>query len=235
MKLGKFKILICDDEKEFGDLFHEKLTLELAQYDLETEIHVQTQVHQNLGILSMYDVFYIDIEMPECSGFDLARHIYNYNPKAYIIFVTSKQEYVYDSFDFHPFDFIYKGAIDQVLSKKVAQLINALDIRYYQFDYKGIIRKLDYNSIISIQKHGNNLHFITIMGEYKERKSITQILSELNQSELQFIQIHKSIAVNCKFILEIKGGICYLFNGEFIRISRKYLKTAIHHYLIKSK
>lgn len=58
-----------------------------------------------------YDILFLDIFMPESSGFDVAKKIRNMSLRTHIVFVTAKQELVYDSFEYHPFYFIRKQPI----------------------------------------------------------------------------------------------------------------------------
>jgi two-component SAPR family response regulator len=55
-----------------------------------------------------FDVIFLDIDMPEITGFDAAKKVKEISPESKIIFVTSKHDLVYNSFEYQPFYFIRK-------------------------------------------------------------------------------------------------------------------------------
>lgn len=55
-----------------------------------------------------YNFYFLDIEMPELTGYQIANMIINHDPKAIIIFISTHEKYVFDSFQFKPYSFLRK-------------------------------------------------------------------------------------------------------------------------------
>ena len=73
---------------------------------------------------SVYNFIFLDIDMPEPDGFQLAAKISSSND-CYIIFVTSHPELVYDSLYFRPLNFITKSN-DSFFTEKLHSVVNQL-------------------------------------------------------------------------------------------------------------
>ena len=58
-----------------------------------------------------FSAIFLDLDMPEMTGFEVARQL-GQNVNCFVIFVTSHQELVYDSFNFRPLNFICKDHSD---------------------------------------------------------------------------------------------------------------------------
>jgi two-component system LytT family response regulator len=58
------------------------------------------------------DVVFLDIQMPEVSGFDVARALGSANP-AHVVFVTAYDQYAVQAFEVHALDYLIKPLDDQ--------------------------------------------------------------------------------------------------------------------------
>ena len=72
-----------------------------------------------------FDIAFLDIIMPEYTGFQAAAEVRNLQNQTYIIFITSNDESVYDSFDFQPFQFICKDC-DDIFQNRIKHVITSL-------------------------------------------------------------------------------------------------------------
>ena len=106
-------VFVCDDERAFADLLSDKLTRIFKSLSVDADIKTFTSPK---GCLSAFrgesspDAVFLDIDMPGVSGFDIASEIKKERGGALVIFVSGKQELVFESFDYHPFSFVRKNA-----------------------------------------------------------------------------------------------------------------------------
>ncbi|MEE1219219.1 MAG: response regulator [Ruminococcus sp.] len=111
------KILIIDDEKTFAEnlrVFVEKVFSEMHTV---LEITVTDDSKFVLYNSKQYDVILLDIEMPDCSGIKLASKLNEKNSnddKPHIIFVTNRDELVFDALKQQPFSFVRKSHLDDL-------------------------------------------------------------------------------------------------------------------------
>ena len=67
------------------------------------------------------DAIFLDIDIPEMNGFQIAKNVRKLYPDCMIIFCSSHNELVYESFEYEPFWFLcksdYERKLDSVLEK----------------------------------------------------------------------------------------------------------------------
>lgn len=84
----RLRILLCEDDENFGVLLQEYLTTKGFDCDLQPdgENGYRAFVHNS------YDVCLLDVMMPRKDGFQLAEEIREINTEVPIIFLTAKQQ-----------------------------------------------------------------------------------------------------------------------------------------------
>ncbi len=153
---------------------------------------------------SSFDIFILDINMPQISGIELAKQILLKQPHAFIIFQTAYEEFALKAYQLGAIDYLLKPfgkeelerSINRALAyqkeKKVSfltkngdesYLINQEDIFYIQADLSEVLVK-------------TKTHFSYI------DKKISQIESILDP-EL-FFRVHRSYLINTRKIKYIK-------------------------------
>ena len=113
------KALIIDDErlarKELINLLKE-----YAEIDIFGEAENVEQAKQKIDALQP-DVLFLDVEMPEKTGFELINEI---DTNAQIVFVTAYQDHAIAAFDVNAFDYLTKPVLPERLSETIKNLIN---------------------------------------------------------------------------------------------------------------
>lgn len=210
------KFLICDDD----DLMLKKISL-LIKNSPENKCYsnkiIEITNPTDVNIADEYDVAFLDIDMPQMSGIDLARKIHEQWPNTVIIFITNYVQYAPDGYEVGAFRYLMKNQITE-------KLIDYLDL--------AIKERTKRLRVITIQINGEriNVPVSNILYMESSARIITMHLIENvrpmyqfygNMSDLAqkfeilgFLRVHKSYLVNMKYIeifqckrLEIKGGI----------------------------
>lgn len=193
------------------------------------------------------DVVFLDIQMPEISGFDVLEAIDNEN-LPYIIFVTAYDEYAIQAFEKRAVDYLLKPftherfceAAERVAEKlrdeshpEWQEQINAVLGDYQsQQDYiqRVIIRShakiyfVEVNDIQRVQSAGNYVEILTESGSHLLRETMTKLEQRLDPTH--FMRIHRTAIVNIKYIQEIQpDGEDYLVvmkDGKILSMSKTY-------------
>ena len=111
MTLKNINVAVCDDETEVLDTIKNYLISYQIQYDIECATHTFSNGSDFLESLDKikFNIVFLDIEMPEMDGLEIAKHIREKSADdVYIIFVTSYPSYMHDSFQVQPFQYIVK-------------------------------------------------------------------------------------------------------------------------------
>lgn len=165
-----------------------------------------------------FDVVFLDIDMPEINGFDIAEKI-----KTLIIFVTSHDELVYSSLKFRPFRFIRKSHLEDELPETLAAVNSEISKqnagRKFSFRTKTGEVFLDVGNIEYIEIYGHWLRVSVTGGEPLECYGSLSTLEE-QLAELDFVRVHKSYLVNLKYIYSIEKTLIILDNKTAIPLSR---------------
>ena len=149
------KIFICDDEPKIMSDISAKVRLALPEADISEftsgKFLLEAITENN------FDILLLDIDMPEISGLDIAARLTKLENKPLLVFVTSHDELVYDSLQFHPFGFVRKGYMDKELPRILADCVTELGSRekHFCFHTANADIKLQLDEILYFESDGN--------------------------------------------------------------------------------
>lgn len=226
------KIAIVDDNAEFAKQF----SLMFYSYpfdEYKLEITLITEDFSNIACT--LDVYFIDVDLIECSGFDLSSKIRESNPTAIIVFVTATADYVFESFNYSPFGFLRKEFLHDDFDRTLNRVLLKYKQQnsYYDFEYGGLIAKIYIKDIIYIEKNKNKVNIVTKKQNFSERKSISKIFASLDSS---FGKINRSQIINFDHVDKITQQYFLMSNGKRFFFRNKYRKETMkmyYNYLIK--
>lgn len=225
-------ILICDDDINF--LKQIKAALENNMF-LKKEFEM-TCFTSGKDILdseytkNAYGIF-LDIELSDENGIELAKQINVLNPNIKIFFVSNHENLVFEAIHARPVRFIRKSSIKSDIKEA---------IQFIQKDYKSNTNKIlfgDGSKVVDISAADikylvNNGHYIEIdtgSEQLKLRGKVADYVERL--AKLDFVQIQKGIIVNMEYIDYIKSGCVVLKDNQSFNISREKKETVSKIYL----
>ena len=223
------KIALCDDNETMLKVLTDKIGETYKQDSIAFEIcsFLSGEIFLNSHKEHIFDVVFLDIDMPEISGFDIAEQV-NKTGETLIVFVTSHDELVYSSIKFRPFRFIRKSYLEtelkEVLVAVNAELLKRNAARKYAFQTKSgaVFVDLGLVEYIEIYSHWLSVHIKN--GECLEcYGSLSDMEHEL--SNYDFVRTHKSYLVNCKYIFSIEKNQIILDDKTVIPVSRYKAET----------
>lgn len=217
-------IVICED-----DFLHRSILKEFLVSILDEELLEYVLIEYNSGedLISNYDkvdLLFLDIQMNELSGMDVARKIREFDNNVEILFTTSVEQYVFEAYEVKAYRYLVKPIEYEELKKQVKLCIS---------DY------LSKNSIISIDSNkatvkipiGEILYAEVMKKEvtiYTESKVYT-IETRMKRVEEKlfnygFFRCHHSYLVNLNKVSEIRDKTIFI-NDEEIPVSRMRYKS----------
>lgn len=239
----KIRIACCDDEKQQLELYKTMFTnIEMRQ---DIKLNVEYFLSGNFMLerfqseKNPFDLVYLDMDMDEKSGLDLAKEIrQNYHSDCLILFLTNYPKYMQNSFDVRAFQYMIKPVQFDEFEKK----FNAARKYLEKDDKNRVVLKIDEdnvvfftNEIYYIEKEKSSKQFLV----YLEDKCVVakRVLSAIENQLLEqhFMRTHRSYLVNMKHIRRIQKNDLVLSNGNLVPISRrkeKELKQQFMRYAI---
>lgn len=180
---------------------------------------------------SPYDLYILDIEMPEMNGLKLAKSIREKDSRALFVFLTSYTRYMKDVFDVVTFDFIEKPISDEKLLQILERAATYLNItsQHFSFGYRASRYSLKYDRILYIEKKGRQALIHTFEDVYKTNMTLEEIWKQLNPKS--FVHIHSSYIINLYNLDRKDNEIAIMRNGEKLHITKGYRRElAMRHY-----
>lgn len=245
------KAVIIDDDFSSRYVLREILKKTIGDVELLGEAG---NIEEGIRILESQnpDVVFLDISMPDGSGFDLLDRLKVIDFK--IIFITAYTEYAIKAFKYSAFDYIVKPINVQELTKAIARIpkikkvnskvaVNALKENLFPTVESGAqtiaLPELNGFAIIPVEKivrcEGLR-NYTRIIFKEDEEKVVSRTLLEFENllTPLGFIRIHRSHLVNLANVvryIKAKGGSVELKTGEMLKVSPKYKDELLNRLL----
>lgn len=215
-----YRIAICDDEKEILNDISQKVKICFEQKSIQATYYDVNDSRNLMELLQKenLDVLFLDIDMPYFNGMDIAGYINEQGFNTILVFITSHDALVYQTFAYRPFGFIRKTHMDMELDELIERIKKELTDRKQELVLlKGqeIIRIL-IKEIAYIESEGNYLNIYTKNGVMKFRETMINMESELAYKG--FIRCHKGYLVNSDYIEKLKSGEIEIKYGDEHRL-----------------
>lgn len=232
---NNLKFYICDDNSDFADKIKYEIN-SIIQGNRECDILV---FNSGTALLKQFDIQFadvilLDIDMPEMNGFEVAALLQKRKEDVLIMFVTSHEDKVYQSYDYHPFWFIRKNHMHdlRVIIPKLLRKIDAeKERKRLTFNLKTESKtiEIDINTVTYIESYKNNIIIRDrVIGEKQIRCKITDAEKQLYP--LNIIRIQNGFLVNCRYISKITSREVILTDGTHLGLSRSKIDFVREEY-----
>lgn len=224
-----YRVAICDDENEILNDISERIKACFQEKDISAEYVCMNDPRKLMECLQTekVDVLFLDIDMPYFSGMDIAGYVNENGLQTMLIFVTSHDALVYQTFAYRPFGFIRKTHMADELEELSARIKKELlDRKQELVIEKGqeIIR-IPIRDIIYIESEGNYLNIYEKNTAIKVRETMTNMEKEL--SGKGFIRCHKGYLIHIDYIEKFRTAEVEMRckqENKIIPVGRSYEK-----------
>ena len=226
------RIAIVDDEQIILNSIHKKIQNILNELNIKFEIQDFTSGKTALKEITkkVFDIIFLDIDMPDISGMTIAKKIRMQEENLEIVFITNKDELVYDAIKVVPFRFIRKSRFDEEIQEALHEFIAKLNNKkiFYIFSTSNGEKTVQPTQIryVEVSSHKLSIHMLN------ESFITSGNLKDIEEQfyTYGFIKVHQSFLVNFRFINYIKRNEVILDNGTALPLSRsRYEKTKFEY------
>jgi two-component system, LytTR family, response regulator len=226
---ARFNVLVVDDEP----LARSNLAVLLRRDPQIAAVNECGSGVEALGKIraARPDLVFLDVQMPECDGFDLLEMLGRDLPRA-VIFVTAYDQYALRAFEAGALDYLLKpfdnARFERALNRAKERIAGgngkpddqriaikeAGQVTFVKLSEIDWIEAADYYACLHV---GGKSHLL--------RRSLTDLDQELDPSA--FCRVHRSAIVNLDRVRNLKVGadgeyeVC-LANGTRLPLSRRY-------------
>ena len=226
------QIAICDDDMTTTSQIEEYI----RQIEIEQHIQVQCRIFfdgksfiQSVESGEVYDLIYLDVEMPLMKGLDAAKKLREMEISSLIIYISNYETYCESMIETEPFRFLRKPINDVDLFRKYfMSAYKKLENRneYYTYSYKKIHHKININDIMYFESNNRKICIHTNGNQENNTfyGQLDKVEKELESKSCTFIRIHQSYLVNSTYINTVQHDAVILKNKAELSISEKRQK-----------
>ncbi len=146
-------IAICDDDTIFLSIIKNEIEVELLKNKLDFYIDTYDNSEKLLEIVNSinYDLLFLDIDMPNITGIELVNNYFNKSDIG-IVFVSNRDDLVFDALRCQPINFIRKQHLRDELPTVIESFIKRFfpSRQYYDFNVNRTIKRVQQCDILYI-------------------------------------------------------------------------------------
>lgn len=232
------RIAICEDDAATLDMISSSITALLSKRQFAAELTTASSADQLRREMAekRFDLILLDIQMPKESGVAFAAQLREQGNQTPIIYVSSREDKLYDALNTQPFGFVRKRNFFQDIVSVLGRFLE-LSSRPNQekpmlvLEQKNGVFRVKVEDIRYLEGSGKN-QLLYLEGQ-KEPVTLHSTMDAL-EKELRgsaFLRVHKGYLVNVLYIRAILSGEVQLTDGTTLPLSRRRSQEIREQYL----
>lgn len=227
MAAERLRVAVCDDDEAALSIIASSLKDVFASHgvDATTSLFSSAEELSRVMATRRFDLLLLDIDMPGVDGITFAKHLREQRDKVDIMYISNREDRVFDSLRVSPVGFIRKSRFLEDMSEVVGTYLLARKDRRN----RSVVVLRDHDSVYPVQVNkiiyieGRRKQQIVHVKDNPNTIALTRTMGGLEE-ELKgegFIRIHKGYLVNYLFIEVINEGDVVLTDGTRLPVSRR--------------
>ena len=217
-------IAVCDDDIKTLDEVKQILTDYCRAKKLAAKVSAYCDGTDLLASEESFDIIFLDIEMQQSNGIEVAQKIRRMDMNVPIVYITSYIDYWRRAYKVHAFDFITKPFKPEELCEVMRDYLAALDdaseetITFPTDDGVACFKINDiYYFMFEAKK---KVYVYTAEGRVLFRENLTDIYNMLNKE--RFYQTRRDCVLNLKYVQKIQNEFVIIMkNGDMLPLAQK--------------
>jgi DNA-binding LytR/AlgR family response regulator len=176
------------------------------------------------------DLLFLDIEMPDMTGLELAKSLENYRP--IIIFTTSKKEYAVEAFELNVADYITKPVTPprflqateraQDVYRSRQTTVKVENESFIFIRDSNVIRRIQLDDVLFAEAMGDYVKLYTPDKMYSIHSTLKEVEAKLPIP--RFMRVHRSFIVQISRIDSMEGSTLVIHN-KLVPVADTYRTT----------
>lgn len=234
---SKLTIALVDDNTQTLQLVSNAVKTVFASLSVDAEIEGFSNPKAFLEEIKEreYDLLFLDIEMPDIDGIELAKMIRERYLSTTIIFLSNREDRVFETFEVAPFGFIRKSRfledINEIINLYVKRKYNPTEEKTFVIKGSRETISLPIKNIVYIENKDHFQYFHTSDSDevFVARQTMKAITDEL--SSFGFIEPCKGYLVNYRYISAIRNDDIVLTTKKILPLSRRKSSQFTEEYM----
>lgn len=213
-------IAVVEDDQYYAD----QIKGYLDRFAQENKMDIRTQCFCNgmeiaEGYTPVYDIIFLDIEMPLLDGMSAAEHIRQKDPDVILVFITNLAQYAIRGYGVNALDYVLKPigyAAFAMKLQKACRILAGRETRYVLLTDEQESRKISVSNIRYIEVANHQLIYHTTEGDFFQFGTLRKLEDELGDS---FARCNHCYLINLAYVDGTREDFV-LLGGDTLKISR---------------
>lgn len=226
--MKSIRVCVCDDDGASLMTYSAAVKGSFQSFGIPADVDTYSStssLRTRLASIS-YDAIFLDIDMPREDGITFAKWLRRQKNNVPVIFVTAREDRMFDTFAVQPFGFVRKSRFVSDLNETVRLFLEAnpeLSADMILFPTKTGGFRVNVKQVVYIESSLHTQH-VHLYGQPEiEISSRMEIIEELLR-EKGFIRVHKGYIVNYRYIRRIENTELHLTTGASVPLARSKKK-----------
>ena len=220
------KAVIIDDDTEFKKQLKTYLNQTFQDIQMDTYISFCNDIYTK-----EYDCVFLDVMLKEGESFEYGMNISKLYPHTIIVYISSVDHFVYESYQQNTFFFIRKSHFNEDYQNFVKKY-QKMHLRIQEeisFIIKGVHIHIKQQDIIYVESLRNQIIIHTPIQTYTSYQTLKQTYQELNHHN--FYKFNNHIIINLDYVVSIQKQHIELIKQICIPFTRGSKKTFMQRYM----
>ncbi len=226
------KLAICDDNVQFAEMLAKKIE-NITQSIDEVTIDLFSNGNELLNSNIDFTILFLDIELENESGLEIAANLRRKKSNCIIIFVSSYIQYAPLGYNVKAFAYLLKSTIDDSLEFTLVDAFKTIDFenRTISFADGHAIKEIYLKDILFIESENKYIRIYTVdKSIFRTRMSSKDTYESLKY--FGFEKIQKSYIINFRHVSLLKNYVAYINDTPYqLKISPKLWKGVLSNYI----
>lgn len=220
------RVAVCDDEKEALEQIEAAVRRAEGGFQVKPYLSAAA-LCEDVESGRLFDIFLLDVEMPELDGLEAAERIRTACPASVILFLTSHTEFplVKEGYKVGALRYVSKLEMDAALPEALsaaAALCREQAGEYLTLTWHSTGVRIPLREIRTVSRVGRALELDTeTQGTLYDSRSLKDMMEALN--DRRFLYVSRSAVVNLDQVRKLTKTGLVLKNGKEVAVSRKLL------------
>lgn len=233
-----YQVAVCEDDPLVCRSIARQVRAIYKRWQFEARVREYTSattLREELAAgTSRFDLFLLDIEMPELDGLELARWLYACGARDCVVFITGNPEHALAGYSAHPLHYLLKPVSDAQIEEVLRLARDIQQPPYILLENSQRSLNLPISEVRYIESSNHGINIALADGVRFFRVGLREIEQRLPAAS--FARCHRSYLVNlawaertCRYTLILRDGT----NLPISRSCRAEFQSALVRYLNK--
>lgn len=227
---------VCDDQPIYVEQITSLIRCYAEKHQFACRVDGFTNPNQLLEQCKTeaYNVVFLDVEMPDKNGLEVAQQLREQWPDVYIVLVSNHLDYALEGYQVDAFRYLMKNQLKHKFTPCMDALYEGLfppdNTLCLRIDREEIHLNLDQIQYFEAAQHTVQAFFL----ELKRKPLICRITMNELERKLQgkdFLRVQRSFIVNLKQVKRFYNYTVILKSGKVISVSEKQFSAMRDHFL----